>query len=228
MALVQVAELEGRLDAECQAEPSLTESQRQQLATLGADLHALWNEDSTHVELKKRVLRTVINEIVVDVDHHSGHIEMKIHLAGRVHTPLRVRKNQPGQNGNATGADAVELVRKLATGWNDGHIASMLNRADLLTGKGNSWNETRVKNLRRENAIPVFLKSQLRTWKTMLEAASQLGVSNCVISARYERGSIILTTNKAFKQWPAIFNGDSTITAAVLDRLLRHSSHSRA
>ena len=43
-----------------------------------------------------------------------------------------------------------------------------------------------------------------------------------VISARYERGSIVLTTNKAFKQWPAIFNGDSTITSAVLDRLLHH------
>ena len=43
-----------------------------------------------------------------------------------------------------------------------------------------------------------------------------------VISARYERGSIILTTNKAFKQWPAIFNGDATITSAVLDRLLHH------
>jgi len=43
-----------------------------------------------------------------------------------------------------------------------------------------------------------------------------------VISARYERGSIILTTNKAFKQWPSIFNGDSTITSAVLDRLLHH------
>ena len=44
-----------------------------------------------------------------------------------------------------------------------------------------------------------------------------------VISRRYERGSIILTSNKAFKQWPAIFNGDSTITSAVLDRLLHHA-----
>jgi len=44
-----------------------------------------------------------------------------------------------------------------------------------------------------------------------------------VISARYERGSIVLTTNKAFKQWPTIFNGDSTITSAVLDRLLHHA-----
>jgi len=44
-----------------------------------------------------------------------------------------------------------------------------------------------------------------------------------VFSQRYERGSIVLTTNKAFKQWPSIFNGDSTITAAVLDRLLHHA-----
>jgi DNA replication protein DnaC len=44
-----------------------------------------------------------------------------------------------------------------------------------------------------------------------------------VISARYERGPIVLTTNKAFKHWPTIFNNDSTLTAAVLDRLLHHA-----
>lgn len=44
-----------------------------------------------------------------------------------------------------------------------------------------------------------------------------------VISQRYERGSIVLTTNKAFRQWPAIFNNDSTLTAALLDRLLHHA-----
>jgi DNA replication protein DnaC len=43
-----------------------------------------------------------------------------------------------------------------------------------------------------------------------------------VISQRYERGSIVLTTNKPFKQWPSIFNNDSTIASAVLDRLLHH------
>jgi DNA replication protein DnaC len=44
-----------------------------------------------------------------------------------------------------------------------------------------------------------------------------------VISQRYERGSIILTTNKGFKKWPEIFNNDSTLTSAVLDRLLHHA-----
>ena len=44
-----------------------------------------------------------------------------------------------------------------------------------------------------------------------------------VISQRYEHGSIILTTNKPFKKWPEIFNNDSTLTSAVLDRLLHHA-----
>ena len=44
-----------------------------------------------------------------------------------------------------------------------------------------------------------------------------------VISRRYEHGSIILTTNKHFKKWPEIFNNDSTLTSAVLDRLLHHA-----
>lgn len=44
-----------------------------------------------------------------------------------------------------------------------------------------------------------------------------------VISQRYERGSTIITTNRAFKQWPEIFNNDSTLTSALLDRLLHHA-----
>lgn len=44
-----------------------------------------------------------------------------------------------------------------------------------------------------------------------------------IISKRYEQGSIILTTNKAYKQWPSIFNNDATIASAILDRLIHQS-----
>ncbi|MCG8639659.1 MAG: IS21-like element helper ATPase IstB [Desulfobacterales bacterium] len=44
-----------------------------------------------------------------------------------------------------------------------------------------------------------------------------------IISERYERGSIIITTNRVFKEWPEIFNNDSTLTSALLDRLLHHT-----
>jgi DNA replication protein DnaC len=44
-----------------------------------------------------------------------------------------------------------------------------------------------------------------------------------VISHRYEQGSMIISTNRAFKHWPEIFNNDATLTSAILDRLLHHA-----
>lgn len=43
-----------------------------------------------------------------------------------------------------------------------------------------------------------------------------------VISKRYECGSVIITCNRAFKQWSNIFNNDSVVTSAILDRVLHH------
>jgi len=44
-----------------------------------------------------------------------------------------------------------------------------------------------------------------------------------VISGRYEHGALIITSNRAYKHWPEIFNNDSTLTSALLDRLLHHA-----
>jgi DNA replication protein DnaC len=44
-----------------------------------------------------------------------------------------------------------------------------------------------------------------------------------IISQRYERGSTVITSNRAYKKWPEIFNNDSTLTSALLDRLLHHA-----
>ena len=44
-----------------------------------------------------------------------------------------------------------------------------------------------------------------------------------IISLRYEQGPMIITSNRAFKDWPEIFNNDATLTSAILDRLLHHA-----
>jgi DNA replication protein DnaC len=44
-----------------------------------------------------------------------------------------------------------------------------------------------------------------------------------VISHRYENGSILITSNRTYKNWPEVFNNDSTLTSALLDRLLHHA-----
>jgi DNA replication protein DnaC len=44
-----------------------------------------------------------------------------------------------------------------------------------------------------------------------------------VISLRYAQGSVMITSNRALKEWPKMFNNDSTLIAAILDRLLHHA-----
>jgi len=44
-----------------------------------------------------------------------------------------------------------------------------------------------------------------------------------VVAKRYERGSMVLTSNLPFTQWASAFADDQTLTAAMLDRLLHHA-----
>lgn len=44
-----------------------------------------------------------------------------------------------------------------------------------------------------------------------------------IISHRYEHGATLITSNRVYKKWPEIFNNDSTLTSALLDRLLHHA-----
>ena len=45
-----------------------------------------------------------------------------------------------------------------------------------------------------------------------------------LVSYRYGRGSILITTNKALKDWPEVLAGDEVMATALLDRLL-HRCH---
>ena len=45
-----------------------------------------------------------------------------------------------------------------------------------------------------------------------------------LVSYRYGRGSLVITTNKGIKDWPELFAGDEILAAAILDRLLHHST----
>jgi len=44
-----------------------------------------------------------------------------------------------------------------------------------------------------------------------------------IVSQRYERAPMVITTNRVYKNWPQIFNNDSTLTSAILDRVLHHA-----
>ena len=87
-----------------------------------------------------------------------------------------------------------------------------------------------LQDAQRSSGLKRALKKYLRPELLILDEVGYLPIDQKgadllfqVISQRYERGSIVLTTNKPFKQWASIFNNDSTIASAVLDRLLHHA-----
>ncbi|MCI0539974.1 MAG: recombinase family protein [Verrucomicrobiales bacterium] len=213
-ALTQASGVEARLQAESSSVKSLDEDQRRRLMSLGADLQKLWNDEAAPMELKKRILRTVINEIVVDVNHTSGFVDMQIHWVGGVHTILHVRKNKSGHNKQAADDNTVELVADLAKGWPDHYIAGILNRIGCQTGPGNSWSENRVKSFRGQHKIPVFAAGSERPWLTMQEAAKELNVSVAVVRTMVKHGK--LAARQIVKGVPWMIHREDLNTPAVL------------
>jgi DNA replication protein DnaC len=130
--------------------------------------------------------------------------------------------------------DRANVIFLGLVGLGKTHLATALGYAACQQGMSVLFaNAIDVINTLSAAQLKGTLKTELRRYTTpsllLLDEVGYLPIDQHgadllfqVISARYERGSIVLTTNKAFKQWPSIFNGDSTITSAVLDRLLHH------
>jgi hypothetical protein len=176
-ALIQLHQAEGQL----QEMPAMTElpaeQERQRLRELGRDIHSLWNHPATSAILKKRILRTVLTEIIADVTDSPPEVLIWLHWAGGIHTQLRVRRRRSGEHGKATNLSAVELVTELAKVCDDRLIASVLNRLGFKTGKGNTWTKSNVASLRSDRGIALRDPSPEGIWITMSEASRQLGIS---------------------------------------------------
>ena len=142
------------------------------------------------MRLKKRIVRTLIEEILVDVDEESARIHMVVRWAGGQHARLSVRKRRKGQHRYTTDRKVVEIARELAAMLPDGQIARVLNRLGLKTGRNNNWTAGRVNSLRHYRGIPVYDPETCKRegLLTLKEAAASLDVSPPVVARLLRRG----------------------------------------
>jgi hypothetical protein len=108
------------------------------------------------VQLKKRILRTVLNEVIVQSERESPTHRLILHWAGGVHTELHVERNPSGQHRRRAERTVIELVSELAKVCPDRAIAAILNRLGYKTGQEKSWNASRVAGLRGYHNIEPF------------------------------------------------------------------------
>ena len=153
--LVQLRDLEMQLDNLSQTEqtPALSAEDCARLMILGKDLVKAWNSPGVSVETRKKIIRLLIKEIIIDVVGET--LALVIHWQGGDHTEMKVKKNKVGQTRWTTDAGVVDLVRVLARQLPDNVIAAILNRSGKTTVHGASWTRTHVRGLRNTHGIPV-------------------------------------------------------------------------
>lgn len=160
---------------------SLREEDRERLLALGRDLSYAWDSPGVTVETRKKIVRLLISEIVVDVAGDT--VRLIVHWQGGDHTRLDVKKNKVGQTRWVTNTSTIELVRALARHMPDTSIATVLNRAGKSTGRGNGWTRSRVCSLRNQQGTAPYVagERQERGEATLREAAELLAVSPSTI-----------------------------------------------
>jgi excisionase family DNA binding protein len=165
------------------------------LQGLAQDLEAAWTDPNTSMRDKQRLIRTLIEDIVADIDTATGEIVLVVHWKGGRHTELRVKKPQTGEHNARTSDEALAIIREMAGRWSDEAIAASLNRMGIRTGQGKTWTAKRVGSIRRVNDIHGYLSADKEgQWRTMTEAAKELGVTNHVIRRLIKNG--ILPANQ--------------------------------
>jgi DNA invertase Pin-like site-specific DNA recombinase len=198
-ALAQAAAVEARL-ATLRAQPApLNERQKERLLELGSDLRQLWQHPAAAVELKKRILRTVLEDIVVTTSDAPPQHLLHLHWKGGVHTELRVRRNGTGQHSRVADEKAVELIAELSKICDDKAIAVVLNRLGYRTGQGKSWRVHHVYNVRYGRRLPNYRHDG--TWLPLEAAARELGVSNTVIKNLIADGVLPATQVVTYAPW---------------------------
>jgi len=186
-ALKKAQELEDRLRDFDVGTKMPTIPDKEILLSLAQDLPAVWNSASSETGLKQRIVRILVEELVVDVDPEKQEIVLLIHWAGGRHSELRVSKSGTGQHGRSTGLEAIEVIRRMCGRFADGEIAATLNRLSLRTGAGNSWNAQRVYALRRNHDLPNNPVSPTENnVVTLQQAADRLHVSRSRIRRMIE------------------------------------------
>jgi len=178
-AMEHAAELELQCSQWSDERPQLTQEEQSRLSELGRDLPTLWNHPEASTQLKKRILRTVVEEIVIGDDEDRLNHLLVLHWKGGVHTEMKVPRNTIGKKPMDTEKSVLELIEELSKVCSDQAIAAILNRLGYVTGGGKTWRLHSVQNARYYHR----LKNHRNTgeWLTIELASEELQVSHTVI-----------------------------------------------
>ena len=200
--LEELAQVKKTFEEIANQQQSLTAEEKQQLLEMGGYFRRVWQSDTCPMEAKKKIIRTVIEEIIVQLGDSTQMLHFVIHWKGGCHTEFQMEKPR-SPVGKATHVADVELIGKMADRYDDGEIARVLNKLNRRTGKDLSWNQSRVADVRRKHGIVGGRASNERGQEilSLAQAASHCRVSDTTIRRLVDAKLLPMTQAAPWAPW---------------------------
>src|SRR6266566_755287 len=194
--LTAVRTAENQLAAQQARRPvTLTQEETAWITAAGADLRAIFQAPATTNAQRKELIRAVITEVTVTVPDNTDEgdtartCQVQIIWQGGASTRLQMPMPASGRHGRVTSEDTLDLIRRLASRYDDTTIAQILSQQNRRTATGLPFRKTHVRALRARHGIPGYQAPpanvtpgcQDATVVSITEAARQLGVSSATI-----------------------------------------------
>jgi len=155
--LRDLAVAEAELRRREQPRPStLSPEQLKQIQILGSDIRQVWAATTTADRDRKELLRTLLEEVVLNLKRAEGMAHLTLRWRGGAITLLDVPVPRFRPMGPRTDEDTISLLGRLAALYPDEVIAGILNRQGRKTATGERFTANQVGSLRRYRNIPGF------------------------------------------------------------------------
>ena len=183
--LRDLAAAEAELRRREQQQPrTIGPEQLQRIQALGADLRQVWTAAATTDRDRKELLRTLLEEVVMNLTRAEGHAHLTLRWRGGAITILDVTVPRFRPSGPRTDEDTISLLRRLAVLYPDEVIAGILNRQGRKTATGERFTANQAGSLRRYRNIPRFqppAEPPNGELATIRQAARLLGLNTSTI-----------------------------------------------
>jgi hypothetical protein len=135
---------------------ALSPEQLQRIQMLGSDISQVWAAPTTTERDRKELLRTLLEEVILNLKRAEGHAHLTLRWRGGAFTTLDVPVPKFKPMGPRTDEDTISLLPRLAALYPDEVIAGILNRQGRKTATGERFTANQVGSLRRYRGIPRY------------------------------------------------------------------------
>ena len=182
--LTAVRTAENQLAAQQARRPvTLTQEETAWITTAGADLRAIFQAPATTNAQRKELIRAVITEVTVTVQDNTDEgdtartCQVQIIWQGGASTRLQMPVPASGRHGRVTSEDTLDLIRRLASRYDDTTIAQILGQQNRRTATGLPFRKTHVRALRAYHGIPGYQPPPENVTPCVTNAEGSLPVS---------------------------------------------------